>query len=112
MEEREEMESKAPGFESMSSAFSEKTLEETTQSMSPLRFGAIGFLIVSIGLPWCRRFGLLRDRANFPTGLFRCLVWRHKFDTLFVMSPIVPIRSHLSRRTLREAVARCLAWSR
>lgn len=27
---REEMESKAPGFESMSSAFAEKTLEETT----------------------------------------------------------------------------------
>lgn len=42
---------KAPGFESMNSAFSEEALEETTQSMSPLCFGAIGLLIVSIGLP-------------------------------------------------------------
>ena len=49
--EEKEMESKAPGFESMNSAFSEEALEETTQSMSPLRFGAIGLLIVSIGLP-------------------------------------------------------------
>lgn len=105
---REEMESKAPGFESMSSAFAEKTLEETTQSMPPLRFGAIGFLIVSIGLPRCRRFGLSRNGTSFPMGLFRCLVWRHKFDTLFIRSPIVTIRSHLSRRTLREAVAHSL----